>query len=64
MTFAIHGSKNGESVVTVRIGPDDRNPKTQETGGPTPGFPAKSNTLWRRFLPISQADLHSSRTTG
>ena len=22
MTFAIHGSKNGESVVTVRIGPD------------------------------------------
>jgi hypothetical protein len=22
MTFAIHGSKNGERVVTVRIGPD------------------------------------------
>ena len=22
MTFAIHGSKNGESVVTIRIGPD------------------------------------------
>jgi hypothetical protein len=22
MTFAIHASKNGESVVTVRIGPD------------------------------------------
>jgi hypothetical protein len=31
--------------------------------GPTPGFPAKSNTLSRQLLPISQADLHSSRTT-
>ncbi len=31
--------------------------------GPTPGFPAKSNTLSRQLLPILQADLHSSRTT-
>jgi hypothetical protein len=31
--------------------------------GPTPGFPAKSNTLSRLLLPLSQADLHSSRTT-
>jgi hypothetical protein len=31
--------------------------------GPTPGFPAKSNTLSRQLLPISQGDLHSSRTT-
>jgi hypothetical protein len=31
--------------------------------GPTPGFPAKSNTLSRQLLPIAQADLHSSRTT-
>src|SRR3954469_23772435 len=31
--------------------------------GPTPGFPAKSNTLSRQLLPISQADPHSSRTT-
>ena len=31
--------------------------------GPTTGFPAKSNTLSRQLLPISQADLHSSQTT-
>jgi hypothetical protein len=31
--------------------------------GPTPGFLAKSNTLSRQLLPISQADPHSSRTT-
>ncbi|WP_229177507.1 hypothetical protein, partial [Bradyrhizobium ivorense] len=29
----------------------------------TPGFPAKSNTLSRQLLPVSQADLHYSRTT-
>ena len=31
--------------------------------GMKPGFPAKSNTLSRQLLPISQADLHSSQTT-
>jgi hypothetical protein len=31
--------------------------------GPTPSFPANSNTLSSQLPPISQADLHSSRTT-
>ncbi len=31
--------------------------------GPTPSFPAKSNTLSRQILSIFQADLHSSRRT-